>query len=991
MRRPSPSLAGSVVALAATFGLLLKGIPQRGSSLSPPSPPLLAAPIERDLQAGTADSYRVVLAAGDYLHAVVEQRGVDVIASLFDPAGRQLLEVDSPTGKEGPEPLFLVAATAGTYRLEVRPLAAQARGRYGVRIEELRPATEGDRLRAEAAGAGARGEALQAAGGIDSLRQALAAYKAGLQGWQILREKDRQVAALRRIGQISYALADLQGARLAFEAALGLCRELGDRRAEAPLLNDVGAVYQSLSQPGRAEAAFRRARDLFRAGQDRRGEAASLNLLGGLYVSRADLQRALEAYRQALSTWRALGDRSREAAALHDFGRTYSLLGRIPESLDLLRQALLLRRAAGDRRGEASTLIEIGWANYLSGDPAAALPLYDQSLAISRQEGNLLDEGAALDRRGTALVQLGALEKALASYRRALSIFQSAGQPGSMAHTLANLGWLHEARGDPRTAVLYEEQALRLFRRLDDRHAEAHTLLALARAERRRGHLGVARARILEALDIAESLRGEAPIQALRTSYLATRHAYYEFAVDLLMQMGLDAEAWEVSERARARSLLESVAGGKRAPAIDEDLRTLVLEDGIGSRLLDGTGAAPAAAPLSLRDVQRQVLDPDTLLLQYALGEEKSFLWAVDSTSIESYALPGRRRIEELARRAYGLLARSHKAGVQRQAQLASAALSDVILEPVARHLGRKRLLVAADGALQYIPFAALPITGRDGLRSPLLTDHEVISLPSISVLARLGRGRSHRRPPPHIVAVIADPVFEQRDPRLRNPMAPRVALAASSPAAHGGDLERSAGEVGIHSLARLPWSRREAEAILNLVPPEQGLRALDFAANLDLVLGHRLRQFRIVHFATHGFLNAEHPDLSGLVLSLVDDRGKPRDGFLRVHEIPGLDLEADLVVLSACRTALGKEIRGEGLLGMTQAFLQAGARRVVVSLWNVNDVASAELMSRFYRRLLRDEMSPSEALRAAQLAMLRETRWQAPYYWAGFVLQGLP
>jgi len=983
MRRPSLSLVAVLALLAGASGLLAVWV--QGREDAPELVP--GSPVERELRGGATGSFLIDLQSGDYLHAVVEQRGVDVVVTLLDPTGRELLTVDSPNGKEGPEPLLAVARTAGPHRLTVRSLSAGAAGWYAVRIEELRPATGKDHSRAAAAESFAHGEALRALGGTVSLRRALAAYKAALRDWRILDEKRGQAAALRGIGQVSYALADLRGARDAFLAALKLCRELGDRKAAAPLLNDAGAVYQSLSELGKAEAAFLGARDLFRSLEDRRGEAAALNLLGGLRASRADLRGALDAYSQALASWRALGDRSREALTLHDLGRTYSLLGRPSEALDLLRQTLRLRRAAGDRRGEASTLTEIGWAHYLSGDSAAALRFYDQALALHRREGNLLGEAAVLDRRGTALTKAGRLVEALPSYRKALAIFQQAGQPGSMAHTLANLGWLYEARGDPLAAMGYEERALRLFRRLGDRHAAAHTLFGIARAERRRGHLDLARARIQETLAIAESLRGEAPIQALRTSYLAARHEYYEFAVDLLMQMGLDAESWEVAERARARSLLESVGEGARATAIDEDLGRLGGE--LRSRLRDGGGAGAVSASIRLREVQQQVLDRDTLLLQYALGAERSFLWVVGSESIESYVIPGRRRLEELARRAYGLLARSRKGSLQQQARLAAAALTDAILGPAAGPLASRRLVIVADGALQYVPFAALSLPSKDGSRAPLLAQHEVVALPSVSVLARLRRERAHRPAPSRLVAVVADPVFERDDPRLRSWRIPAVTLAAASTLPGGRDLERSAGDVGIDHLARLPWSRREAEAILSLVPPGEGLRALDFAASRSLVLSGRLGPYRIIHFATHGLLNAEHPDLSGLVLSRFDDRGRPQEGFLRVQEVPALGLRADLVVLSACRTALGKEVAGEGLLGLTQAFFQAGAGRVVVSLWNVNDAASAELMSRFYQAMLRQRLPPSAALRSAQLAMLRQPRWQAPYYWAGFSLQG--
>ncbi len=966
MRRPSPSLVAVLAPLAGAAGLL-------GAWLSQPLAFTEIGPrshLQRELRNGAVDSYFIRLQAGDFLHAVVEQRGVDVVVRLFEPIGRELLAVDSPNGREGPEPLLALARTEGLYRLEVCSLAAGAFGRYAVTIQELRPANAGDRMRAAAAAAYARGEKLRAQGGAKGLRQALVAYRTALHHWRTLGEWREQVAALRGMGQAAVASADFRGARDSFENALRICRQLGDRKAEAPLLDDLGASYMALSEWEKAEDAFLQAREAFSGLGDRRGEAAALDLLGGLHASRADLRQALDVYSQALAAWRALGDRSREAVTLHSLGRTYSLLGRMPEALDLLQQALRFRRTAGDRRGEASTLMEIGWVHHLSGDPVAALKLYDQAIVLHRREGNRLGEAAVLGRRGTALMRAGRLEEALASYRGALAIFQRSGLPGSAAPTLANLGWLHEARGDPRAALAYEERALQLFRRSGDRHAEAHTLFGMARAERRLGNLLRASGRMEESLALAESLRGESPIQALRTSYLATRHDYYEFAVDLLMEMGRESEAWEVGERGRARSLLESVGEGPRAPAIDEDLRKLKGE--LRSRL---GGARAIAEPLSLSEIQRQVLDADTLLLQYALGEERSFLWVVGPASIESFRLPGRRRLEELARRAHRLLARSHKTGVRQQARLAAVALSDAVLAPAAGRLEGKRLLIVAAGALQYVPFAALPMVSENGVRSPLLAGHEVISLPSVSVLGRLRRKGTGRSLRPSL-AVIADPVFTREDPRLKRRAAPAVALAAIP-------------TVEMDRLARLPWSRREAEAILSFVEPEARLQALDFAASRELVLSGRLARYRLLHFATHGLLNAEHPELSGLVLSRVDEHGRPRDGFLRLDDIRGLDLRCDLVVLSSCRTALGREIRGEGLLGLTQAFLQAGAGRVVVSLWNVNDPATAELMSRFYRGMLRERRPPSEALRAAQLSMLREPRWEAPYYWAGFALQG--
>jgi CHAT domain-containing protein len=201
--------------------------------------------------------------------------------------------------------------------------------------------------------------------------------------------------------------------------------------------------------------------------------------------------------------------------------------------------------------------------------------------------------------------------------------------------------------------------------------------------------------------------------------------------------------------------------------------------------------------------------------------------------------------------------------------------------------------------------------------------------------------------------------------------------------------LRSAAGARAPTTLSRLPFSREEAQAILSLAPRDASLEATGFRATRELATGGELPAYRIVHFATHGLLNAESPDLSGLVLSLVDEVGRRRDGVVRLRDVQRMKLSADLVVLSGCQTALGKEISGEGLVGLTRGFLHAGARNVVASLWRVDDLATAELMKRFYGPMLRDGKPAAAALRQAQIEMSRTKRWSAPFYWAGFVIQG--
>lgn len=309
-----------------------------------------------------------------------------------------------------------------------------------------------------------------------------------------------------------------------------------------------------------------------------------------------------------------------------------------------------------------------------------------------------------------------------------------------------------------------------------------------------------------------------------------------------------------------------------------------------------------------------------------------------------------------------------------------SAALSRMLLGPVAEGVGGQRLLVVADGALQYIPFAALPNPHVGGPEAgPLNTDCEVVNLPSVATLAALRLEMAGRVRAPKTVAILADPVFSKNDPRV------------TRPGAGLKDGRRSAdGSAGAVTFARLPYTRQEVGAITPFVPAGEMKRALDFEASRETAISPELGRYRIIHFATHGLVNSEDPHLTALVLSLVDKSGRPVDGFLRLQDVYNMKLGADLVVLSACQTGLGKEIKGEGLLGLTHGFMYAGAPMVLASLWEVNDRAAVELMGRFYEGMLGEKrLGPTAALRAAQEAMRKQRRWQEPYYWAGFVIQG--
>lgn len=851
-------------------------------------------------------------------------------------------------------------------------------------------------------------------------------------------DKAGEAITLNNIGLVYDSLGEKQKALEYYHQALFIYQLVSDKGGEATTLHNLGLVYSSLGKKQQALDYYNQSLQLLRGVGNKRGEAYSLSNIGSVYDSLGEKQQALDYYHQALTLRRAVGDKGGEAYTLNNLGSVYSSLGEKQQALDYYNQALRLLRSVGDRSKEATTLNNIGTVYDSQAEKEKALVYYNQALPLLRAVGDRYGEASTLHNMGAVYYSLNNNQQALNYYNQSLPLARAVGDKDGEAYTLTNLGSVYDSLGEKQKALEYYHQALPLRRMIGDRRGEAFTLYNLAYLQRKQGNLNEALIQMQTAIKIIENLRTKITNQDLRAAYFATFQKYYKFYIDLLMKLhkqqpskGYDAQALQAGESARARVLLELLTEANADIRTGVDAKLLAAERQLQEQLdssekrrikllsaettrqqiqaletertslleeyteiqtqIRATSPRYAALtqpqPLSLTQIQQQVLDEDTLLLEYSLGEEGSYLWAVSKTDMTSYELPKTAEIAAAVKNFRRVLT-SFTSSPQ-QVKTAAAPVTQMLLAPVAQKLGNKRLVIVGDGALLYIPFAALTAPNSQGKEyQPLLLNHEIITLPSASTVAILRNEQKIRKTASKTLAVIADPVFTSNDQRITNKL---PIYAKSEPQnLNNNTLSRAARDAGI-DFDRLPFTRTEAKMILALVPENQRLQAFDFAATRDFATNLQLSEYRILHFATHGILNSQQPELSGVVLSLFDNQGKPQNGFLRLHDIFNLNLSAELVVLSACKTGLGKEIKGEGLIGLTNGFMYAGSPRVVVSLWNVDDQGTSVLMQKFYQNMLQQGLKPIAALRAAQLQMLTEKNknLRKPYYWAAFTLQG--
>src|SRR5262245_5231794 len=1021
------------------------------------------------LTAGQKHSYQVTIPSGCFSRLIIQPGDFAVRFAIYDPKGQ--LTREGRSRSFGPTPVSWKASIDGNYRVEIfSPEGAGQGGKYTIRFEETRAAESNDETRIALELIVTEAELLSEKQSSESNRRAIEKYVEALTGWRRLGDRREEIFTLISLGRVLYYSGENQRALEHFQNALENSQLLNDKDGIAEAHYNTANIQADFGNLLTARENFEKALGLWQSLNRLRGQARCKITLAVIATQLGETQRAIDLYRQALEINRGIGAKIGEATALNGLGYAYLETGDDPNAIDYAEQALAIFEKMGALVLQMMAHTTIGQAHSKLGNTQKALTHATRSLELGKQIGDPRLKAIALDQLGTIYQSIGDRPKALSHYEDSLRLSREARNRAHEATMLNRIGFIHELNGDRQKALAHYREALPISRETENRAEVINSLHNIARAERDLGSLTEARAEIETAITLIESTREQFASRQLRESYFATAQKSYSLYIDVLMLLhkqrpdeGLNTLALQVSEKARARSFREMLVEARAdlrkdvppqlfererslqkdlntkaarqqemlsSPHSQEDaeraareLRAIEIEYDETQRQIKQAAPRYAALtqpqPLSGEEIRRQLLDDQTALLEYALGDDRSYLWMVTPQKIISYELPPRSVIENAAKRACAFLVtrqtlsasdpKSYEralAGAKKadeQYWVEAKALSRMLISPVAAELKGQRLIIVSDGALQHLPFGALPLpseardkSGANGPArqapeplTPMIANHEIITLPSASMLAELRNESGDRRPASKTIAVIANPVFSLQDGRFTGDKRQESKQSPHSGAA--ADLSRAwQSGAGGGDIPQLYFSDMEGSEIIKLVAPESRLLATGFDASRSLIESQLLGDYRIIHFATHGLLNSDHPELSGLILSLYAPSGAKVDGFLRMHEIYNLRLSADLVVLSACQTGVGKEIKGEGLVALTRGFMYAGARRVVASLWKVDDASTAALMQDFYRCLIKEGRSPADALRQAQLKIMkRNQRWSSPYYWAAFILQG--
>ena len=782
-------------------------------------------------------------------------------------------------------------------------------------------------------------------------------------------------------------------------------------------LNNLGLANEVFGDIDETERIWRRALELSNHLSTDFTSATLWKNLGNFKRKSGEMEEAIQLLHKALAYFTEESPEEYWASVTYfNLGQLHRDLGDTTRAMQLFEKSLVLRTPECDPIGRAQTLKEIAAIAVDAGRIDEAMELINQGHALlNPYPANKIAIAELYDLKGRALSSRGHWGPAVSMFDEAIRLYRAAGDRFGELVARAHRAEANGGLGRYLAAKPELQIALDLAQQVDSKLEQFRILTLLAQIHLADGDAKSSFGFARRAIDLSEAVRDQLVRPILLRDFASIQRSAYDVLVAAYLALDQVENAWIASDLGRARRFSDSLkqgdidmslltrdqrerydflvaAVGQRAEARtrlyarnNEDAAEDILDELLP--LIDELDYLQKIARRSdqenswsgdVNDVRRK-LDDDEILLEFHVGANVAGVWSIDNEGISFSEIPLLHELTVEIDSIRQSLSRRDPETRRKLNKIARQILGSTALN--SRDHGD--LIIIPDGPLHYLPFAALPDPSTSW-SEPLISNRTITYLPSIASAAQL-----MNRSAPGIdgIAIVADPIFQIDDPRVSNQQ--DEDSTDTFVAYLGNELLLGYERSGNGGLPRLPGTQIEARAIEDVAGDVDILSLYGADANRDAVLSGQLSDYGILHFATHGIVDDIEPALSGLVLSAVTREGKARDSFLRTQDILTLSIDAELVVLSGCDTGLGRPVYGEGLVGLSRAFFVAGADRVVSSLWKVPDTATAELMARFYRALLENDASPSEALRIAHSEIREQPRWSNPYFWASFVIHG--
>lgn len=858
----------------------------------------------------------------------------------------------------------------------------------------------------------------------DNYDEALKYVGQAIEIFTAIDDKEGMAKCLNAIGGVYWKQGKLDEAMEKYKKGLAIAES--DKRQDlmAKALGNMGLIYWNQGNTEKAFESYEKSQVIAHEIGARQTESLNLFNLGILHQDSGNYKQAQDAYQNSLEIARELGDRGLEGVCLEGLGKIYKIFGDYDVAIEYFDRSLKIAEEIGEKRAAAFALKAIGEVYEGQENQKVAIEYFQKARQMYEQMGERRGIGMALDEIGELYWNTGKYDLALNNFMEALGIYESIGARGQMPGTYRMIGLAHRSKSELPEADAAFSKSIEFAKEIGQPDQLWQSLHSKGEMLRDLGKSDEALQLMKESIAVLERMRGEVNLAEQRAGYFEDKVKVYNDSIQLLISKQNLPEAFEYVQQSKARSFLDMLAEARvnQESILDTELRDRKkknetklskiqqniqseyekdvvdrskiqefekkrneLELEYSNLILEIRRQNPRYAdvqyphPLKLSEAQT-FLDQESILLEYSIGETASWLFAITSDSLAVFELPGEKKLTEQVHKfrevlmkpdpTYQTLEQSHSKYVN----MAQALYSELIRPAESNLKGKQRIVIAPDGALSYLPFESLltenqPEGSIHFAKLPYLArDYDVYYVPSVSVLASVLKNDQENNDQRKQLLALADPWLKDSD------------RAAKS-------IEPAKVRSWVGTLAPLPYARAEVKRIAGLYPKGEVTVLEGKEASEKNLKQMDLQAYRKVHFASHGVIDEEKPEFSALILS-GDEKGG-EDGYLTMREVFDLKLNADLVVLSACKTGLGKEISGEGVTGISRAFLCAGTPSVLVSLWDVYDRSTADFMAGFYKNMEVKGMNKAAALRQARLELIASKKFNHPYYWAAFILIG--